>query len=376
MPRKPKWIRPHGNKLQVNVRVNGRLCVGTFEADTPFETMRDWRKAQRDRAPLPARGGTIEGDVFAFLERPDVEAKPSFDQLRAHLVLWLDELGRTRTRGSITRDDIEAVLQRWLKRLAEPTVYHRRSALLALYVALDGDTKHHVVLDTTVPQAWVPRDQSVDYATLDRILAAMPAERHVKKGIRQPSAARLVAAVLMHTGARGCDWLQVRRSDVDLQAGTVRMPGSKKGQGTAPWTMPLTPEGLDAVRAFDIANLYGRFNPAAVSHSFKRAARRVLGPDTLVHLYSLRHSIGADLYRERGDLATVARLLGHSENSVATAQYARGAHAEVDRAALAALSAARSAAVQKPAPATARRLSQKLSAPRKASQVNKLRKVV
>lgn len=108
-----------------------------------------------------------------------------------------------------------------------------------------------------------------------------------------------------------------------------------------------------------------------MSHSFKRAARHIEGPDTPIHLYSLRHSVGADVYREKGDLATVGRLLGHVPGSRATAQYALGANTDVDRAAILALGAARTALSVPPA---ANELPAKLPARTKGRQLKQLRR--
>jgi integrase len=237
-----------------------------------------------------------------------------------------------------------------------------------MITTLDGPTAANAVRGTTRPDPWTPRDHSVDYATLEQILAAMPDERRPMTGIRQPSAAKVVVRVLMATGVRGADLLKVHRHDVNLDAGTVQMPRSGKGKGIKSWTCYLTPAGLDAWRAFDAADLYGAFNPAAVSRSFKRACRRVLGRNTRVHLYSLRHSVGADLYRESGDLATVGRLLGHTPGSPMTEQYARGAHEDVDRAALAAFHAQRAATA-----APTQKLAEKLATAPRLRKRNKLR---
>ena len=47
----------------------------------------------------------------------------------------------------------------------------------------------------------------------------------------------------------------------------------------------------------------------------------------------------------KGDLATVGRLLSHAEGSIVTHRYAMGANQDVDRAALAAVAAARAGQV-------------------------------
>jgi len=145
-------------------------------------------------------------------------------------------------------------------------------------------------------------------------------------------------------------------------------PASSKGKGVSARTVPLTLNGLAAFRAFDAENLYQRFSPSAVSHSFKRGARQVDGDETAIHLYSGRHTLGADLYRTTKDLATVGRMLNHAPGSRATAQYAQGANADVDRAAAAALTAARQV------PPAAPKLPKKLPIARKQQKVRRLRR--
>lgn len=372
MPRKLKGIRRRRSGWRVTVRVRGHLYAKQFPIEKPVAEMRAWRELQIDTyGGRRAASGSFKADVETFLAKPEIAAQPYVRQTRKHLALWVASLGGDRSRVDITRDEIEAVIQQWLKVLAEPTVYHRRSALLSLFATLDGAGAANPVKESTCPKSWIPRDQSVAFPTLLRIVAAMPDARFVKKGVRLPSAAKLVAAVLLHTGWRGVDLLAVRRSHVHWQTATVDMPGSDKGEGAPPWTSHLTPDGLTVLRAFDVVNLYGAFNLEAVGHSFKRAARRVDGPDTPIHLYSLRHSVGADVYREKGDLATVGRLLGHVPGSRATAQYALGANADVDRAAVAALGAARAGISVPPG---AKQLPAKLPAHKNSRHLSQLRR--
>lgn len=343
MARKVTGIRRRRGGWRVTVRVRGHLYTKQFPIEKSLANMRAWRELQITTfGGRKGRSGSLNADIETFLAKPEIAAQSYVGQTRAHLARWAAALGGgDRPRVDITRDELEAVIQQWLKVLAEATVYHRRTALLSLWVTLDGADAANPVRGTTCPAAWTPRDQSVPFATLLRIVSAMPDVRYVKKGVRQPATAKLVAAVLLHTGWRGVDLLAVRRSHVNWTAGTVQMPGSEKGKGAPPWTAHLTPGGLERLRAFDAADLYGAFDESAVSHSFKRAARRLEGPDTPIHLYSLRHSVGADVHRQTKDLATVGRFLGHVPGSRATAQYALGANADVDRAAAVALGAAR-----------------------------------
>jgi len=350
-------IRRKGEGWQAYIDVDGEFRSQQFPIDTPVVEMRAWRDAQAGTARAPFTAGSFAADVSTYLRRPEIAAMPTIDERTRHLQLWIDALGgdRDRSRYTVTRAEVEAVLQRWLAAgLAQPTVYHRRTALGSFYVTMNGDTPgHNPVTGTTRPDHYRPVDRSVPFATLERILAAMPAERRIANGIRQPSFGRLRAAVILHTGIPPAELMKLGAHHFDRVAAIVKMPWRDKGGGTPAHTRQLSPEGVAAFVALDAAGAWGPFAAERLSTSFKRAARRVCGPDTPIRLYDLRHSLGADTYRTTHDLATVGRLLGHVEGSIVTQRYAMGAHADVDRAALAKLTAAR--AVQT-APTTARTL--------------------
>lgn len=323
-------------------------------------------RQRRDSARLSS--GSFAADVADFLAKPEIAAQSSAGRLAQYLAFWVDELGSDRPREAIERDEIEVVIQRLLKRYAEPTVYHYRSALLTLYTVLDGVGAANPVKETTCPKAWIPADHSIPFPKLAAIVAAMPDWHYPKKGHRERSIAKLVGQVIIDVGIRPADLLKVRRGDINEAASTLRWPASDKGKGTAARTIPLTPNGLAALLALAAAGGLGTFNRQSVSHSFKRAARRIDGDDTPIHLYTGRHTLGADLYRETRDLATVGRMLNHTPGSRATAQYAQGANADVDRAAVASLTAARQVH-----PAD-RKLPKKLPAQANSHVINQLRK--
>ena len=230
MPRKVKGIRRRRGGWRVVVRVRGRLYTKQFPIDKPIAEMRAWREQQIDAHGGRGRGatGSLAADVETFLAKPEIAAQKYVRQTRAALALWVAELGGDRPRVDITRDAIEAVLQRWLKVFAEPTVYHRRSALLSLYTTLDGAGAANPVKETTCPKSWIPTDHSVRYATLAAIIAAMPAWRYPKKGIRQPAIAPVVARVVLDVGIRPGDLLQIQRHDINFGVATLRWPASGK----------------------------------------------------------------------------------------------------------------------------------------------------
>jgi integrase len=236
------------------------------------------------------------------------------------------------------------------KGLAPGTVRKRRNTLRSFFEKMDaGLDLKNPVNDSDNPKPPKVGPCGLDYATIARILEAMPATRSAKPGaVALPSLTKLRAAVVAYVGLPPGILAQVKATDLALDAGTVRVAGREKGDGVEPRVLPLTAEGREAFRAFHQANAYGPFSPSALNRSFKRAAKRV-GIKAGVWLYRLRHSFGEQLYRTTGDLATVGRMMLHAPGSPVTARYAQGANAEVDRAAAQAFSASISSAAVQPA---------------------------
>ncbi len=341
MARKPIGIRRRRQGWRATVRVCGHLYTKQFPLDTPIAAMQAWRRQQVDRFSGSA-AGSFGADVEEYLSR--VAAMPSYSQRAAHLALWVAALGRDRPRGTITPAEIDRVLQDWLRAGLSPvTVRKRRTALQSLFVTLDGRFALNPVRASANPRVPPPEPRGLDYPTIARILAAMPDRQDAKPGtIAKPALGKLRVAVLAYTGMPPGALQALTAPDVDLIGATVRLVARRKGRGAAARVVPLTTDGVAALRMFHVAHAYGRFATEALNRSFKRAAKRV-GVDPRVRLYDLRHSFGMEIYRLRGDLATVARFLGHAPGSSVTARYAQGANAAVDVAAAAAFSAARAA---------------------------------
>jgi len=348
--RKLKGIRRRRDRWEAFIRIDGHFYSKAFPLDTPTEEMRAWRERQLEQyAIVPPARGSFAADVTRYLAKPEIAGRKYLRQLRILLERWLEVLGRDRPSASITRDEVEATLQQWLRDgLAAPTVSHRRGALLSFFMALNGVDAPNPVKGTTRPPHWLPTDRAVPFATMQAIVDAMPDDQYPSPGIRRPALAKLRVRVLLHTGMPPGELMKLQAHHFNRAEGSIRMPWRDKGQGRPGYTLALSKAGLAAVEALDTAGGWGPFAGERLSASFKRAARRVLGFNTPVRLYDLRHSFGTDLYRRTGDLATVGRLLGHVEGSAMTAQYARGAHGDVDRAALAALETMREADVKTP----------------------------
>ena len=366
-PRRLIGIRRKRGGWRADVRVNGKLFTKQFPLETPLDEMRGWRDDQvATYATTVPASGSFAADVQTYLQR--IAAMPTYKQRAAHLALWVQALGGTRARRTITPTEIDQVLQEWLQTAAPGTVRKRRTALQSLFVTLDGKLAKNPVKATANPKPPKPEARGLDYLTIERILAAMPTQQSARPGaVPRLALATVRVAVLAYTGVPPGLLQTVTETDLQLTAGTVRVHARRKGRGTEPRTLPLTKEGLDAFKAFHAADAYGRFAIESVNRSFKRAAKRIgLDPRT-VHLYDLRHSFGMELYRVTRDLATVARFLGHAPGSVITARYAQGANALVDQAAAAAFSAAlatqrQQALKAQPTATPARKPAHKLSA--------------
>ena len=358
MARKQKGIRRQGNGWRAFVRVNGHLYTKTFGIATPPEEMRAWRETQQKLhgAPAAPPGGSFADDIAKYVVRH--ATMPTLTQRAAHLELWARELGRDRASNSITGDELIIVMNRWA---ITPTVIEkgqrgrpsapdgvspatrrkRRTALQSFFTAKNGPGGYNPVKEVPIPETPKPEARHLDFATIERIIAAMPGERSTKPGTPPvTSLAGIRVRVLAYTGLPPGLLKTISASDLVLVgAGAIRVRGRLKGAGVEARTIPLTAGGLAAFKAFHAANAYGWFTTEALNRSFKRGcARAGINPST-VTLYDLRHSFLTQLYKSTRDLATVARFGLHAEGSPVTARYAQGANREVDIAAAAAMSA-------------------------------------
>jgi len=339
MARRLKGIRRKRGKWQVFVKIDGKFHSTTMPLQTPLEEMQAWQTAavQRTRGTV-APAESFAADIQLYLQR--VAAMPTKAQRAAHLDLWAGELGRDRSRHSITDAEIEIVLQRWLTAgLASATVRKRRTALQSFFVKMNGKGKANPVKATTNPAPPKTEARAIDYLAIERLLSQMPTYRDVKKGEPRPLAlATIRARVIAYTGLPPGLLAQIVPDDLSFTARTVHIGSRAKGAGVEARTLPLTDEGLAAFKAFHAANAYGPFAIESVNRAVKRAATKAGITLHRFHLYDLRHSFLAEAYRVTGDEATVARLGLHAEHSVITKRYTKGAHADVDQAAVAAFS--------------------------------------
>jgi integrase len=321
MPRRLKNIRSWKGKLQAYTEIHGKTHARTFPLGTPTETMRAWVTKERETyATGRAVAGSFAADIAEYLTR--VTALVTYPQRSKQLAMWRVALGADRPRRTITTADIDRVLQDWLLAgLAPGTVKKRRMVLLSMWHTLDGKHAPNPVRASASPREPKPEARGLPYPVIQRLLDAMP-----------PSTGKLRITVLSWTGLPPGMLGKVQPDDLNLPAKTLRVRPRRKGAGVEARTLPLLPQAVEALRAFDQAHAYGPYSIPSLNQVFVRACRRADPPVTGVSLYDLRHSFLTMLYRVTKDLATVARFAMHA-NVAMSQRYAMGAMQDVDRAA-------------------------------------------
>lgn len=321
MPRRLKNIRPWKGGWQAYTEIRGKTYAKSFPLSATVEEMRAWIQRERDlRRTAKAVKGSFAAEITDYLTR--VSAMTSYKQRAAHLALWADALGKDRPRRTIKTAEIDRVIQGWLlEGLAPRTIRKRRMSFLSMWNLLDGKDAPNPVRSSQCPREPKDEARSLDYDTIGRLLDSM------KPG---PTKTRL--AVLVWTGLPPGLIGKIQPTDLNLTAKTLRVRPRRKGAGVEARTLPLLPQGVEALRQFDREKLYGHFDPHRLNALFHRACKKQTPPLTGFRVYDLRHSFLTMLYKVTKDLATVARFALHA-NVAMSQRYALGANVDVDRAA-------------------------------------------
>jgi len=132
-----------------------------------------------------------------------------------------------------------------------------------------------------------------------------------------PEWLRPIVALLVCTGMRRSEALNLRRLDVDRKGCRIMLPQTKNGEGRIVWLNSLACQALDSVVREDAKPTDRVFlpseqiSPENVSLRFLRACRKVNVADFRLH--DLRHTAASWLRMQGADIHTVAQLLGHKD---------------------------------------------------------------
>ena len=340
-----KGVRWRGTNWQVYRMVRGEMQRRKLPPETTGPELMQAYENLGD-VPAPVEGSLAEA-VVGYLKQ--ITAKPTYKQIVAHLGQWLAVLGRDRAPATITAAEINEVIQTWQ---VTPVIFEKgqrgrpapdglandtiRKRLTSLQTCLGNVLPAGVVnpvKECDRPKPTPAETRGVLMSDVDRILAAMPGQRDVKKGApRQLSLAKIRAAVTAYTGLDPAQIKALKRTDLVLTGDNPRMRvGRDKGDGVPIGWVQLTEGGRAALQAFVDADAFGPYSESAVNRAVKKAAAKVGIPLGTFRQKDLRHSFLTELYRTCGDLATVARFALHCEGSKMTARYARAANETVDR---------------------------------------------
>ena len=281
---------------QAYTTVHGKFLSKVFKPDTPRSVMTAWR----ERARAIAKFGTPKDTGQTFAEDADdylamVRGMPTYQDRAYRIQQWVDVFGH-RQRSTLTSAEIRQQLELWRKtgrydggRLSVGSLNTRRTALQAMFTALDGRSEPNIVRD--VP-AYDERD-SYRIRALPLITVAQIIRR-----LRPWGKMRARLRVLMWTGWPHALLKSVTPDDIDWQRGRVRLERRKKGKGMPPAWVPVLPPALRALRRMAKLNAWGRFSNSSLHSAVARAVtaedarRAAIGLPPIGHFrtYDVRHS--------------------------------------------------------------------------------------
>lgn len=273
------------------------------------------RARQKKRNQQIGNHLTIEELVEAYLA-VQCQRMVTKEGNRYHLRPLLALFGK-RKASSLTPEDIRAFCEaQRLRGIAQSTVNRRVGILRAAYNwgVREGKLKESPLARLRLPQA---KSRRIAPPTPQELRALLDnAVPHVKR----------VVLLGLYTGARigPSELFRLQWSDVDLEAGMVRMPSAAKNQG---------PDGRDVPLRADITTLLRQWKHEddalgcpyvihyrgeavhRISHAWHKSLRaakisRRLRP------YDLRHAFATYALAGGADIASVAEIMAHSDVSM------------------------------------------------------------
>jgi integrase len=206
----------------------------------------------------------------------------------------------------------------WLRDLpvksATKRKYHAALSSFCQFLKLRRLLEQNPMRDVRAPAASRPRDRYLDHDEVLTLLKALP----------EPY--RTVSAVLHGSGAELSAVLAMRRRDVDLSDGTVRVRGTKtrhrdRTVHVEPWSLAFLKRHLRRSRLLPDAFVFPGLNRWTVSDKHRDACEEV-GLDGY-QLRDARHTYAVRAVRAGAALEVVARQLGHADPTMVARVYGR-----------------------------------------------------
>jgi site-specific recombinase XerD len=257
------------------------------------------RREQARTAATSPQFGTLKADAPRYLAA--VHSMPSYAARAWQIGLWVEALGH-RQRDAINPADVSTQLHTWHAAGDAPqTCNHLRTALVQLYVRLDGKEARN-------PARAVPKFRVE--APVARALPVLAVARILRQ-FRPRSQTRARLAVIATTGISHAEMMRLMPDDIRPHVLIAR--ARRKGHGTQPRTIPLTKHARLALRAFVRSACWGRFSTASMRSRFLDACERAGYSGRGWRPYDLRHTFATAVALASGDDRAVQELLGHTD---------------------------------------------------------------
>lgn len=362
-----------------------------FPADESLRVVKQWQREERVRLeqlrPRASRG-PFDQDVARYLatlaDRPRLQAE------RQHqLAWWADRPGLDgkrlgdRRRHTFQRDELQSALaaramlespNRAGQTMSPSSLRHYRTALFHLYSTLDGKSSPNPVRDVPAPTSPDPEPRALPYAIIEAIFEAMQDRQRALKidpqqaatiaalatrpganksaiarqyGVTETAIRKIITAsrprvdvaaktklrlaVMAYVGLPPAQIMALTEADVNWDEPSVLVKGRKKGKGSRTARLPLSPKGVDALRAFFAGDATGSFDTTSarrvwwraiqsmcsrLARTDRAAADALLASLRLVRArpYDLRHSYLTQIQLAGRNLHATQQLAMHSDS--------------------------------------------------------------
>jgi integrase len=276
--RRGGW-RTHKGRIEAYIRLGDKLHTHQFPKGTDAKTLQGWIDREfydHQRKHPRGEAGTLARDVETYLpllaDRPDLQRDRTL-----HLAWWCETFGR-RARWSLEAHELKAALASLTAEgYAASTVKKYRTALFHLFTSLDGHNAPNPLRDVTPPREPDPLPRALPPAIVDAIFAAMLDRGQGERFKTRPTVSKTKARlqVMAYVGLPPAQVKQITAADIDWTDPSLLVRGRAKGQGTRTVRLPLTEQGVLALRAFVAAEAFGRFSTSSARKVFLGAITRM-----------------------------------------------------------------------------------------------------
>jgi len=281
----------------------------------------------------------IRDDIDAFAEyRERFTNELSVEAYTYALKKFYEIIGKYPEK--LTTDDIEKFLEKYGKKVEMRTVAHRIIILRAyfewkkrkdLVEFLDEEAKHYRRLEKNEPVFFTKEDIKNIFIAAGTIKKKKN-KKITKTDILKAKRDKAIVAMLYHTGIRGAELGNLKRSDIRENGDGYKII-VKQGKGRKDRRVLLQPEAkkfLDEYmkmrkdgKEWLFLSKYGRRLSIdslewVLKNIYKKAGLFEKYPGERLGTHSLRRAFATHLYRDGYDIYDLSKLLGHS--SIVTTQ--------------------------------------------------------